>query len=171
LALKWAVTEKFNDYLYGNTFSVMTDNNPLTYVLTTAKLDATGHRWLSALAMYDFNLVYKTGKTNTDADSMSRHLDNQTANLNIESIKAICNCMHQQPLYDTVAMSTIDLMEATETEGHPIAQIDIREIRKQQRQDPVISFWLTAVKDRKLPVSNKFSHDRENRAFEKAFGS
>ncbi len=44
LALKWAVTEKFNDYLYGNKFTVLTDNNPLTYVLTTAKLDATGHR-------------------------------------------------------------------------------------------------------------------------------
>ena len=37
LALKWAITEKFKDYLYGNIFTVMTDNNPLTYVLTTAK--------------------------------------------------------------------------------------------------------------------------------------
>ena len=46
LALKWAVTEKFGDYLYGSKFTVWTDNNPLTYVLTTANLDATGHRWL-----------------------------------------------------------------------------------------------------------------------------
>ena len=44
LALKWAVCDKFNDYLYGYEFTVRTDNNPLTYVLTTAKLDATGHR-------------------------------------------------------------------------------------------------------------------------------
>ena len=44
LALKWAVTDKFHDYLYGNRFVVRTDNNPLTYALTTAKLDATGHR-------------------------------------------------------------------------------------------------------------------------------
>ena len=33
--------ERFHDYLYGNTFTVYTDNNPLTYVLSTAKLDAT----------------------------------------------------------------------------------------------------------------------------------
>ena len=33
LCLKWAVTEKFHDYLYGNQFQVVTDNNPLTYVL------------------------------------------------------------------------------------------------------------------------------------------
>ena len=38
LALKWAVTEKYHDYLYGATFEVITDNNPLTYVFTTAKL-------------------------------------------------------------------------------------------------------------------------------------
>ena len=50
LALKWAVVDKLSDYLYGAKFEVRTDNNPLTYILTTAKLDATGHRWLAALS-------------------------------------------------------------------------------------------------------------------------
>ena len=44
LALKWAITDKFHDYLHGANFEVVTDNNPLTYVLTSAKLDASGHR-------------------------------------------------------------------------------------------------------------------------------
>ena len=44
LALKWVMCEKFHDYLYGSSFEVFTDNNPLTYVFTTAKLDATGQR-------------------------------------------------------------------------------------------------------------------------------
>ena len=73
LALKWAVTDKFHDYLYGNTFVVMTDNNPLTYVLSTAKLDAAQHRWVADLANYNFSLQYKTGKTNCDADGLSRN--------------------------------------------------------------------------------------------------
>ena len=38
LCLKWAVTEKFKDYLYSNQFDVCTDNNPLTYVLTSANI-------------------------------------------------------------------------------------------------------------------------------------
>ena len=42
LALKWAVTNRFHEYLYVGKFKVYTDNNPLTYILTTAKLDATG---------------------------------------------------------------------------------------------------------------------------------
>ena len=61
LALKWEVTEKYHDYLWGHNFTVFTDNNPLTYVLTTAKLDATGHRWLAALAAYDFDIQYCPG--------------------------------------------------------------------------------------------------------------
>ncbi|KAI3376829.1 hypothetical protein L3Q82_000403 [Scortum barcoo] len=74
LALKWAVADKFHDYLYGAKFTVRTDNNPLTYVLTTAKLNATGHRWLAALATYDFDVKYRPGKANTDADLLSRNI-------------------------------------------------------------------------------------------------
>ena len=72
LALKWAITKRFHEYLYGNNFTVYTDNNPLTYILTTAKLDATGHRWVAALAAYNFTLNYRPGKTNVDADMLSR---------------------------------------------------------------------------------------------------
>ena len=45
LALKWSDTERFHEYLYGGHFEVYTDNNPLTYIPTTAKLDTTRQRW------------------------------------------------------------------------------------------------------------------------------
>ena len=72
LCLKWSVTEKFHDYLYGNQFEVRTDNNPLTYVLTSVKLDATSHRWLASLSSYNFKLTYRSGRSNGDADGLSR---------------------------------------------------------------------------------------------------
>ena len=56
----------------GINFTVYTDNNPLMYILTTAKLDATGHRWVAALAAYNFTLNYRPGKANIDADVLSR---------------------------------------------------------------------------------------------------
>ena len=43
LALKWAVTEHFKEYLLYQSFLVKTDNNPLTYIMTTPNLDTTGH--------------------------------------------------------------------------------------------------------------------------------
>ena len=56
LALKWSVTERFHEYLYGGEFEVYVDNNPLTYILTTAKLDATKQRWVASLANYNFKI-------------------------------------------------------------------------------------------------------------------
>ena len=49
LALKWAITEKFIDYLLGSKFTIYTDNNPLAYV-QTSKLGASQIHWLSKLA-------------------------------------------------------------------------------------------------------------------------
>ena len=72
LALKWSVTSRFHEYLYGGTFDVYTDNNPLTYVLTSAKLDAIGQRWIASLGPYNFSLHYNPGRQNTVADSLSR---------------------------------------------------------------------------------------------------
>ena len=71
LALKWLITERFHEYLYGGHFEVYTDNNPLTYILTTAKLDATGQRWVVRLANYNFKIFYKSGKLNVEADALS----------------------------------------------------------------------------------------------------
>ena len=51
LDLKWSVTERFHEYLYGGHFEVYTDNSPLTYILTTAKLDVTGQSWVGSLAI------------------------------------------------------------------------------------------------------------------------
>ena len=48
-----------------------TDNNPLTYILTTAKLDATGQRWVASLANYNFKIFYKSGKLNVEVDGLS----------------------------------------------------------------------------------------------------
>ncbi len=70
LALKWAVTDNFFDY--GAKFTFMTDNNPLTYVLTSAKLDAAGHRWLTVLSNFNFSIQYRAGKHNANADGSSR---------------------------------------------------------------------------------------------------
>ena len=80
LALKWAVTEQFHEYLtlYGknrNEFIVCTDNNPLTYIFSSTHLDAAGHRWVASLANYNFSLEYQKGKDNTVADFLNRMED------------------------------------------------------------------------------------------------
>ena len=72
LALKWAVTEKFRDYLLGSKFTVYTNNNLLAYV-QTSKLGASQIHWLSELALFDYNIIYRSGRTNKATDALSQH--------------------------------------------------------------------------------------------------
>ena len=72
LSLKWPMVEKFHEYLYGLIFGVHMDNNPLTYVLTTAKLDVASHYWVTSLANYNIRLHYWADKANIDADALLR---------------------------------------------------------------------------------------------------
>ena len=71
MALKWSVCDKFKGYLLGSKFTVFTDNNPLCYI-KSSKLGAAQIRWLSELALYDFDIIYRTGKSNLIADALSR---------------------------------------------------------------------------------------------------
>lgn len=54
---------------------MFSDNNHLTYILTTAKLDSTGHRWLAALYNFDYEICFRPEKNNSDADGLSRLSD------------------------------------------------------------------------------------------------
>ena len=81
---------KFHEYLYGSEFQVFTDNNPLTYVLTTAKLDATGHRWIAALSNYTFSITYKPGKGHVDADALSHIRWPEAMDIDTQTLHAVC---------------------------------------------------------------------------------
>ena len=130
LCLKWAVTDKFHNYLYGNQFTVFTDNNPLTYVLSTAKLDATSHRWLASLGSFDFKIVYKSGKSNGDADGLSRRpQDNEEMFPDV--VSAICEALtvsrESCPIAETlVVTSCATVLEAVDIQfDHPVDATDI----------------------------------------------
>ena len=71
LALKWAMTDQFKEYLRYKPFTMCMDNNPLTYVMTTPNLDAIGHRWVATLAGYNMMIEYLKGADNKVADILS----------------------------------------------------------------------------------------------------
>ena len=91
LALKWAIMEQFREYLQYRPFTMLTDNNPLTFVLMTPNLDALGHRWVAALAGYNMTIRYLKGSDNKVADAMSRieaRLDLDTVTELLNHVKA-----------------------------------------------------------------------------------
>ena len=64
--------EHFKENLLYQPFLVRTDNNPLTYIMTTPNLDATGHQWVGALVTFNFWLEYQKGQDNSVADALGQ---------------------------------------------------------------------------------------------------
>ncbi len=145
LALKWAITEKFSDYLkYGPSFVVYTDNNPLTYVMTTAKLNASGLRWVAELSDYDFSLQYRPGKVNKDADGLSRNpipieqmQQNCTKEINPENTKVLMTSSKMP-----CCSISIDELELGDKSDNPVETSDLIE---KQMSDPVVGPVYQAV--------------------------
>ena len=160
LALKWAITDKFHDYLYGgNTFDVYTDNNPLTYVLSTAKLDACSHRWVARLANYNFNIHYRSGITNVDADALSRiqwpsilsdpEMMEFDETIGTQSIKAICNSSRISYGYcETICSGAASL--PSQFVNMSVSPSQPFDWKKEQSQDPELREIIALIKGKKL---------------------
>ena len=165
LALKWAVTEKFYDYLYGKDFTVVTDNNPLTYVLSSAKLDATGHRWVAALAALNFDIRYRPGRNNADGDSMSRLPELlQQEHIPAETIKTLCSIQPTGPYIESLSMEP-DVTQPLEY----CQQIRPIDVRRMQHTDPILRDWIYFVDKQRMPKSDELPPIPESTAFRKNF--
>jgi hypothetical protein len=65
--------EQFRHYLYGQKFTVVTDHEPLKHFNTSKHLDLRFNRLKAALRGFEFEIIYKKGKKNTNADALSRN--------------------------------------------------------------------------------------------------
>ena len=89
-AIYWVITKKFHDYLMDHEFEFLTDSNPLARVIKS-KRTATDMSKLTTLSSYQFNIMYKSGKSNRNADALSRYLvelsseDNDDVNISHEA--------------------------------------------------------------------------------------
>ena len=146
LALKWAICEKFRDYLYGApSFVVTTDNNPLTYLLSTAKLDAMTHRWVADLSQFNFSIRYRSGQKNVVADALSRRDEMRT--LSEETVKAIIDLKDVDELFTSVCLSHV-LPELPSFDGLfdlPAGTLTVENWVDLQKEDPHISCVVDAL--------------------------
>lgn len=71
LAIVWAV-KHFRPYLYGNQFTIYTDHRPLAWLDSLKEPNSKLTRYKLRLGEYNFKVIHKNGKQNTNADALSR---------------------------------------------------------------------------------------------------
>ena len=62
----------FRPYLFGRKFTIATDHQPLIW-FKTADLNTRVQKWRLKLSEYDYEVIYKPGKMNVNADALSRN--------------------------------------------------------------------------------------------------
>ena len=102
-----------------------TDNNPLTYILTTPNLDATQHCWVESLAGFRFSIGYQKGRDITVVDALSHVV----SKLNTEAVKSIL---------DGVTIGT-----AGRANAHDLMVAEANERIHKQVEESVVQAWAT----------------------------
>ena len=69
--------KRFHLYLYGRTFTIYSDHQPLKHILSATKgipsmASSRIQRWALTLSAYSYNIVFKPGAENNNADALSR---------------------------------------------------------------------------------------------------
>ena len=153
LTLKWVVVKKFHEYLYGLTFDMYTDNNPLTYILTTAKLDTASHHWVASLANYNFQLYYWARKTNIDAlsrvswpecvpDNLGTHLKVMAA-----AVGAVQEAALKGPASAIEAYSCdLHVLDAVQ-DRQQVTCMTLEDWHQAQQEDPTLSLVISRLWD------------------------
>jgi hypothetical protein len=71
LALAWAV-KMFRHHLHGTHFHLVTDHQPLTWLMKARDLSGQYSRWQMLLQEYDFEITHRPGVKHNNADTLSR---------------------------------------------------------------------------------------------------
>lgn len=149
LARKWAACGKFRDYLYYvPTFTVYTNNNPLTYVLSTARLNVVGQRWVGELVDLHLDIKYRLGRSNVDPKTLSRHPLEQTdimeehiKTLLPETVSAVCKGSKALTDKDVPWIAALELNKPSKetlfTE-ESFSTVTPEKVKAAQRDDPAI---------------------------------
>ena len=175
MALKWSVCEQFRDYLYYvPSFTVYTDNNPLTYVLSSAKLNASGLRWISELADFNFKIKYHPGKINRDADTLSRlsqnfesYMETCTEETTTDTRQAVAYAakISEQGESTWISSLTTDynvLAIGDSGKENSFEKINAVDLCQSQAQDQTISRVLNFVSRKIKPSPREISRESQN---------
>ena len=144
---------------------MFTDNNPLTYVLSSAKLNPTGLRWVGELVDFTFAIRYPP---NADADTLSRaskdmgnYMKLCTEETTQDELRTIIQTVHLQEQIKVNWVSSlindpsILNVDASRPPKRNESTFEVEDIRKAQIVDSIIGKVYSFIKVNKQSTTSE----------------
>lgn len=151
LAIVWA-TRYFRPYLFGRKFKIITDHKPLQWLMSLKEPNSRLVRWRLKLEEFDYQIIYKSGKKNTNADALSR-IEIYPTEANVPPILQYMDEYNKNPILDDDPQPSTSHTEQPSTSGEPddqsiVAQIDPDEDNDNDTihtsaEDPILTIKIT----------------------------
>lgn len=130
--------------------------------MSTAKLNAAGHRWVGELTDFRFTIKYRPGKVNVDADTPSRlpldidiYVEKCIEELNRDAIRSAWEGSEAAKRRDVAYVAAINLAQSAESQAKPsLPAISQNELIQAQRQDMAIN-EIIKLKQTKTVLTNE----------------
>lgn len=111
----------FRPYLYGRKFKFVTDHRPLVWLNLVKDPTSRLARWRIKLAEYNYEIIYKKGKINSNADALSQNpIKVMPFTAGFPSNKPQCSTSHHElpPAESISPLSIIEVAQDIEYQGY-----------------------------------------------------
>ena len=143
--------------------------------VSSAKLNATGLRWISELSDFNFDIKYRPGKVNQDADTLSRipldfesYMSSCTEEISTETRQAAtcaANLASKGDINWAMSITTNPSALTIDTDELPLSSpftVSSDDLRRAQENDSVISRVLYYIENGTKPTTTELSSEKPN---------
>ena len=145
----------FQPYIYGRRFTVHTDHNAVRWLMNIKEPTGRLARWAVLLQQYDFNIVHRSGKSNGNADALSRRdYDNLIAPLDKGGVQT--EKIRDLQRRDSALADIIEYLEFEELPNESKAAKQLLYTIEQYYLDPegiLCHIWVPGGKRSSIPKS------------------
>lgn len=140
MAIVWAV-KYFRPYLFGRKFTIVTDHKPLQWLMNLKEPSSRLTRWKLKLSEYNYKVVYKKGKANTNADALSRveiyNEESPSLIVNISDSESTVTAPDERPIISDSSTDTAPSLRALSSPTPDLDMHDSETIHTSQ-ENPIL---------------------------------
>ena len=139
LGVIWAATKKFHPYVYGQKFYIITDHKPLVHLFKVR--DSTGrlYRWSIKLQEYDYEIIYKPGRSHTNVDVLSRIPEEVVSSIILDFDYDYINYINHTPSLVVISSLELDDSSGPSSQEYAPDWTFSLDILLEQKKDPTTS--------------------------------